>query len=55
MPAIYFIFFFHLTNILTSITAPPPAEHKEHTIKGAFFVFGRSYGLTHPREHEKHE
>jgi len=54
MPAIY-LFFPHLTNVLTSTTAPPPTEHKERALYGAFFVFGGSYGLPHPTEHEKRD
>ncbi len=51
----YFFIFFPLTNVLTSTTLPPPAEHEKCAIKGALFVFGGSYGLPHPPEHEKHD
>ena len=52
---LFISFFFHLNNVLTSTTAPPPAEHEERALYGAFFVFGGSYGLPHPTEHEKRD
>ena len=51
----YFFIFFPLTNVLTSTTIPPPTNNEKCAIKGAFFVFSRSYGLPHPPEHEKHD
>ena len=46
-PAI-FLFFFPLTNVLTSTTPPPLTEDEKRAIKGAFFVFSGSYDLPHP-------
>jgi len=47
--------FFHLTNILTSTTLPPPAEQEGHALYGMFSMFSVSYGLPHPPEHEKRD
>jgi len=52
---LFISFFFHLTNVLTSTTAPPPAEHEERALYGTLFVFSGSYGLPHPTEHEKRD
>jgi len=52
---LFISFFLPLTNVLTSTTPPPLAEDEKPTIKGAFLVFGRSYDLPHPPEHEKHD